>query len=126
MNLDGEGKCMYTGSKVTREDDRHAAHLCGEKICVTKTQIEFKLSRTSCEGKQEELFWFLYVSSEKRIRDNIGPLLDEVQIGLQTWQRMIPPSPLSSTPRVSWDPWSPVLQDCHLGNYRFPGNTEIV
>lgn len=89
MNLDGERKHMNTGNKVTWVSDRDADRLCGEKICVTKTQIAFKLSKTSCEWKQNGLFWFLYVNSKKGIRDNIN----KVQTKLQAQQRMMPTLP---------------------------------
>lgn len=60
-----DGKRMNTGSKVTWEGYRGAAHFCGEKIWVTKIQIEFKLSRTSCEGKQKGCFGFYMLTAKK-------------------------------------------------------------
>jgi len=38
---------------VTREDYRDVHH-CGEKICVAKTQLEFKLARTVKEKKKKK------------------------------------------------------------------------
>jgi len=86
--------------QVTREDYRDAACHCREKICVAKARLEFKLASTQKENKKGFL---KYVNSKRRIRDNIGPLLDEgVHLTeTQTKRRhLMPSSPPSSTPVV--------------------------
>ncbi|GAB0207774.1 hypothetical protein GRJ2_003243100 [Grus japonensis] len=61
--------------QATREDYRDAVGHCSEKIPVCKAQLEFKLASTVKDNKKGV---FKYVNSKRRIRDNIGLLLDEV------------------------------------------------
>ena len=60
--------------QVTGEDYRDAVHHCREKIRATKAQLEFKLASTVKDNKKGFL---KYVNRKRRIRDNIGLLLDE-------------------------------------------------
>ena len=60
---------------VTRKEYRAAVCPCREKIHVAKGRLEFKLASTVKDNKKGFL---KYVNSKRRIRDNMGPLLDEV------------------------------------------------
>ena len=60
---------------VTRKEYRAAVCQCREKIHMAKGRLEFKLANTVKDNKKGFL---KYVHSQRRIRDNIGLLLDEV------------------------------------------------
>jgi len=59
---------------MTWEGYRDAVHHCREKSHVAKDQLEFKLASTKDNKKGS----FKYAYNKRRIKDNSGPLLDEV------------------------------------------------
>ena len=52
---------------------RDAIHVCREKICVAKAQLELKLAMSVGDNK---IVFFRYVNRKRRTKENIGPLLD--------------------------------------------------
>ncbi|KAK4816037.1 hypothetical protein QYF61_011027 [Mycteria americana] len=60
--------------QATQEDYRDAVRHCREKIHAAKARLEFKVSSTVKDSKKGFL---KYINSKRRIRDNIGLLLDE-------------------------------------------------
>ena len=114
--------------QVTREDYRDAVHHCREKICAAKAQLEFKLASTVKDNKKG---FFKYVNSKRRIRDNIGPLLDEV--GHLTNRDIDKAETLNAffasifnTDDGPWDPRSPVLEHRDWGDDKLPADPEVV
>lgn len=111
----------YKQGQATQEDCRDAVHHCRKKVHVAKAQVEFQLASTLKDNKKGFL---KYAKSKRRIRDNIGPLLDKVshvQIGTKTKQRSLP---LSST--LTMGPgallcWKTVTG----GDDKLPANSEV-
>lgn len=111
----------YKQGQATQEDCRDAVHRCRKKVHVAKAQVEFQLASTLKDNKKGFL---KYIKSKRRIRDNIGPLLDKVshvQIGTKTKQRSLP---LSST--LTMGPgallcWKTVTG----GDDKLPANSEV-
>jgi len=61
-------------SKVgQRENNRDAIHLCRDKICMAKTQLELGLVNTVGDKRKDI---FLNVSDKKGTREYSDPLLD--------------------------------------------------
>ena len=74
---------------------------------------------------------FRYVNSKRRIRDNIGPLLDEV--GHLTNRNVDKAeifnaffASVFNTDDGLWDPQSSVLEDHYLGDDKLPAGPELV
>ena len=67
----------------------------------------------------------------RRIRDNIGPLIDEVS---RLTNRDVDKAEMFNATFFSvfntndgpWDPWSPVLEDHNWGNAKLPADPELV
>ena len=95
---------------------------------MAKAQSEFKLASTVKDNKKGFL---KSVHSERRIRDNIGLLLDEVE---HLTNRDVDKTEMFNaffasvfhTDDGPWDPQSPVLEDLDWGNDKLPANSEVV
>jgi len=68
---------------VTREDYRDVHH-CGEKICVAKTQLEFKLARTVKEKKKKKRFFKNMLTARGRSEINLVHYLMRL-VTLKIW-----------------------------------------
>lgn len=53
------------------EDCRNTGCCCREKICVAKAQLEWMLASSKKS-------FFKYLNYERKTKDSIGPLLDEI------------------------------------------------
>ena len=114
--------------QVTREDYRDAVRHCREKIRAAKARLEFKQASTVKDNKKGFL---KYVNSKRRIRDNIGPLLDEVGHltnrhidKVETFNAAF--ASVFNTDDGPWDPRSPVLEDHNWGDDKLPADSELV
>ncbi|KAK4810960.1 hypothetical protein QYF61_014432 [Mycteria americana] len=114
--------------QATREDYRDAVRHCREKIRAAKARLEFKLASTVKDNKKGFL---KYVNSKRRIRDNIGPLLDEVGHltnrdvdKAETFNAFF--ASVFNTDNGSWDPRNPLLEDRDWGDDKLPADPELV
>ncbi|KAK4831728.1 hypothetical protein QYF61_018858 [Mycteria americana] len=117
------------GHRKQGQDYRDAVRHCREKIHVAKDRLEFKLASTVKDNKKGVL---KYVNSNRRFRDNIGLLLDEVS---HLTNRDVEKAEMFNTFFASvfnsddgpWDVWSPVLEDHDWGgDDKLPANRELV
>ena len=63
--------------QATRVNYRDDIHLCRDKICVAKTQLQLKLASTVADNKK---YFLKYVNSKRRTKKkkkSTGLLLDE-------------------------------------------------
>lgn len=111
---------------MTPEICRDAVLQCREKICMAKACLEFKLVSTVKDSKKD---FFKYVNSKRRIRGNIGLLLDEVGnftnngvVKAETFNAFF--ASVFNTNDGPWGPWSPVLEDHDWGD-KLPDNPEL-
>ncbi|KAK4816993.1 hypothetical protein QYF61_025913 [Mycteria americana] len=97
--------------------------ICSKSACTD----EFKLSSTVKDNKKGFL---KYVNSKRRIRDNIGPLLDEVghltNRDVDKAETFNASFSVFNTNDEPWDPRSPVLEDCDWGDDKIPADSELV
>ncbi|KAK4832011.1 hypothetical protein QYF61_020449 [Mycteria americana] len=107
--------------QATWEDYRDAVCHHREKICAAKARLEFKLASTV----KDNIKGFLkYVNSKGRIRNNIGPLLDEGHRKAETFNAFF--TSVFNTDDGPWDPRSPVLEDGDRGDDKLPAHPELV
>ncbi|GAB0178695.1 hypothetical protein GRJ2_000334800 [Grus japonensis] len=100
--------------------------LQGENLC---SQIsEFKLVSSVKDNKKDFL---KYVNSKTKIRDSIGPLLDEVvhltnkDVDIADTFNAFFDSVFNTNDEL-WEPWSPVLEDHDSGDDKLLANPEVV
>ncbi|KAK4830736.1 LOW QUALITY PROTEIN: hypothetical protein QYF61_013186 [Mycteria americana] len=118
----------FKQGQATQEDYRDTVHHSRKKIHAAKAQLEFKLASTVNDNKKS---FFKNVNSKRRIRDNIGPLLDEVghltnrEIDKEKMFNAFFAS-VFNTDDGPYDPQSPVLEDCDCGNDKLPPDSELL
>jgi len=97
---------------------RYCSPQWGENSC-SQSSVRVQAGR-HCEEQQKGLF--KYVNSKRRIRNNIGLLLDEIghltnrEVDkMKTFNAFF--TSVFNTDVGLWDPWGPVLEDCDLGGW---------
>ncbi|KAK4813839.1 hypothetical protein QYF61_001937 [Mycteria americana] len=64
---------LWKKGQVTQEDCKGVARLCREKIRRAKAELELNLAAAVKDNKK---YFFKYISSKRRIKENLQPLVD--------------------------------------------------
>jgi len=68
---------MWKEGQATWEEYRNVVRACRDATRKAKAHLELKLAR---DVKDKEKDFFKYISSKRKTRDNVGPLLNEVGV----------------------------------------------
>lgn len=126
-NLGGKEECMNTGSKhMWHRTTENLFTIVGRKWSQSTISIQ---TGQHCEGQQKG--FLKYFNNERRMRNNIGPLLDEVSHltnrdvdNAETFTAAF--SSVFNIDIWTGNVWSPVLEDCGWGDDKLPVNSKLV